>query len=126
MNTKRYNLIPTHLNKGAVVLFLSIGVLVLSAWSYYDDPVPTGAYPLVYPSNFGNRINVPDDNPTTQQGVYLGRMLFYETALSANNKISCGTCHKQELAFTDGKAFSEGVDHTLTPRSSMSLANLLW
>ncbi|QKJ32104.1 cytochrome-c peroxidase [Mucilaginibacter mali] len=96
------------------------------AWTYQPDPIPMGPYQLVYPANFGNRINVPDDNPTTQQGVYLGRMLFYEPLLSANGKISCGTCHQQALAFTDGKAFSEGVDHTLTPRSSMSLANLLW
>jgi cytochrome c peroxidase len=53
-------------------------------------------------------------------------MLFYEPLLSANGKMSCGTCHQQELAFTDGKAFSEGVDHSLTVRSSMALVNLLW
>jgi len=126
MNIKRHNLVPKHLSKGAVVLFLFIVTLGLSAWSYYDDPVPTGVYPLVYPANFGNRINVPDDNPTTKQGVYLGRMLFYEPRLSANNKLSCGSCHKQALAFTDDRPFSVGVDGVETSRNSMSLANLLW
>lgn len=79
-----------------------------------------------YPDYFGNRILIPQDNPTTDQGVYLGRMLFYETALSANNLVSCGTCHQQKFAFTDGKQFSKGFDGTLQTRNTMSLANLLW
>ncbi|HEX5152169.1 MAG TPA: cytochrome c peroxidase [Parafilimonas sp.] len=83
-------------------------------------------FEIKYPSYFGNKIYIPEDNPTTEAGVYLGRMLFYETALSANDKLSCATCHKQELAFTDGKIFSTGVDGTLQPRNAMSLANLLW
>lgn len=114
-----------YLNKLFIVPLLLACIIALSAWTYYDD-VLTGPYPLVYPANFGNRINVPDDNPTTQQGVYLGRALFYETRLSANNTLSCGSCHKQELAFTDGLAFSKGVDNIATPRNSMSLANVLW
>ncbi len=100
-------------------------VSVLSAWTFYSD-IPTGPYTLKYPANFGNRINVPDNNPTTKQGVYLGRMLFYEPLLSANNKISCGSCYQQNKAFTDGKVFSTGVDGALTERNSMSLVNLLW
>lgn len=105
---------------------LALVFISVIAFTSQPDPIPVGTYQFVYPANFGNRINVPDDNPTTQQGVYLGRMLFYEPLLSANGKMSCGTCHRQELAFTDGKTFSEGVDRTLTPRNTMSLANLLW
>jgi cytochrome c peroxidase len=40
--------------------------------------------------------------------------------------MSCGTCHQQRLAFTDGLPFSRGIDGTATSRSSMSLANLAW
>lgn len=112
--------------KGVVISLLLCIIVSLSAWSYYRDSIPTGPYPLVYPANFGNRINIPDDNPTTQQGVYLGRILFYETRLSANNRLSCGSCHQQSKAFTDGLDFSLGVDNVPTTRSSMSLANLLW
>lgn len=86
----------------------------------------TESYTPVYPAYFGNRTNIPADNPLTREGVYLGRRLFYETQLSAGNKISCGSCHQQKLAFTDGKAFSTGVDSIRTDRSAMSLANLLW
>ncbi len=101
-------------------------VISLSAWDYYHDTVPTGPYQFVYPTNFGNRLNIPDDNPTTQQGVYLGRILFYEPRLSLGNKLSCANCHKQEFAFTDNRPFSVGVDGVETTRNSMSLANLLW
>lgn len=83
-------------------------------------------FPLDYPAYFGNRYFIPPDNPTTRQGVLLGRTLFYEPLLSSNGKISCASCHRQERAFTDGRRFSIGVDGVATKRNSMSLANLLW
>lgn len=82
--------------------------------------------PLVYPQNFGSRYLISTDNPTTKEGVYLGRMLFYEHRLSKDNSISCSSCHHQERAFTDGEKLSKGVEGALTKRNSMSLANLLW
>lgn len=113
-------------HKAGLMLFLLTVIIGLSAWTYYNNDIPTGPYKLNYPVNFGNRINTPADNPITKQGVYLGRLLFYETRLSANNTLSCSSCHQQDKAFTDGKALSEGVDHVLSSRNSMSLANLLW
>jgi len=53
-------------------------------------------------------------------------MLFYDKRLSRDNTVSCSTCHQQALAFTGGKAFSTGINGSVTKRSSMSLANLLW
>jgi cytochrome c peroxidase len=112
--------------KSLLIVALAGITFLIASWSYSGDPIETGNYTFIYPANFGSRMNIPAGNPTTKQGVYLGRMLFYEKRLSANNSISCGTCHEQEKAFTDGKAFSEGVDHTPTPRNAMSLVNLLW
>ena len=66
---------------------------------------------------------VPEDNPMTQAKVELGRFLFYDTRLSGNQTQSCGSCHQQALAFTDGLARSEGSTGELHPRSSMSIAN---
>lgn len=83
-------------------------------------------YVLEYPAGFGHRTNIPANNPLTKEGVYLGRLLFYEKQLSATNQVSCGTCHQQQRAFTDGNAFSTGVDNVPTDRNAMSLANLLW
>ncbi|RYU93626.1 cytochrome-c peroxidase [Emticicia agri] len=112
--------------KGFRWLLLSIAVVSVVISGLNTDDNQPEPYPLVYPANFGGRITIPADNPTTREGVALGRMLFYEKKLSADNTLSCGSCHEQKLAFTDGKAFSVGVDKSLTARNSMALVNLLW
>jgi cytochrome c peroxidase len=56
----------------------------------------------------------------------MGRYLFYDKRLSADNKMACATCHKQDKAFTDGKALSAGVNGEDGVRSAMSLANLAY
>ncbi len=66
----------------------------------------------------------PADNPTTEEKVELGRHLFYDTRLSSTGETSCASCHRQELAFTDGRARALGSTGELHPRSSMSLANV--
>lgn len=106
------------------MLLVAALCVILSALKT-DDATPE-PYLLQYPANFGGRINVPKDNPTTKGGVQLGRMLFYEKKLSADNSLSCASCHEQKLAFTDGKALSIGVDKSFTSRNSMALVNLLW
>ncbi|MCB0661607.1 MAG: c-type cytochrome [Saprospiraceae bacterium] len=55
----------------------------------------------------------------------LGRVLFYDKNLSKNKTISCASCHKQELAFADDKAFSEGFDGELTARNSLALGSVV-
>ncbi|MGA0556351.1 cytochrome-c peroxidase [Larkinella sp. VNQ87] len=96
------------------------------AWKTADNPVPTGPYSLQYPVSFGGRFSIPADNPMTQEGVYLGRLLFYEPRLSKTGTVSCASCHQQARAFTDGLAVSVGVSGNPTRRNSMSLVNLLW
>ena len=66
---------------------------------------------------------VPADNPMSKAKVELGRFLFYDKRLSANETQSCGSCHQQELAFTDGLAQAEGSTGEIHPRNSMMLAN---
>ena len=66
---------------------------------------------------------VPADNPLSAAKVRLGRRLFYDRALSGNGTFSCASCHRQELAFTDGRAQAVGSTGELHPRSAMSLAN---
>ncbi|MBK6263935.1 cytochrome-c peroxidase [Marivirga sp. S37H4] len=78
----------------------------------------------VYFGEFNNRI--PEDNPPTEKGFQLGRMLFYETKLSGDNSMSCGSCHQQQKAFADGLAVSKGIDGVAGQVSAMSLVNMLW
>ncbi len=67
--------------------------------------------------------NTPTDNPITNAGATLGRVLFYDTQLSANNTISCASCHVQENGFSDPNRLSIGFDGGQTARNSMGLAN---
>jgi cytochrome c peroxidase len=69
---------------------------------------------------------VPVENAMTDAKVELGRHLFYEPRLSVNGKQSCGSCHLQSLAFTDGKTVSVGTTGASHPRNSMSLANVAY
>ena len=97
------------------------------------DPVDAGdltaityspeALQLDLPSHFPP-MDIPADNPLTKQGVLLGRHLFYDPILSADSTLSCAGCHLPELAFTDGKPFSKGIDGIEGKRSSMSLLNI--
>src|SRR5262249_29863033 len=68
--------------------------------------------------------NTPSSNPVTDHGATLGRVLFYDTRLSANNTVACGSCHHQRRAFVDPNRFSKGFEGKLTDRNSMSLVNL--
>lgn len=67
--------------------------------------------------------NTPADNPITDAGATLGRVLFYDKKLSANGTVSCASCHAQSNGFADDTALSTGFDGELTRRHSMSLTN---
>jgi cytochrome c peroxidase len=59
----------------------------------------------------------------TDAGAALGRVLFYDKKMSINNAISCGSCHLQEKAFSDGQAVSTGFKGVKTTRNSMAILN---
>lgn len=85
-------------------------------------------YPEHFESSFlefiiGNNLT---NNPITDEGARLGRVLFYDTKLSANDEVSCASCHFQENAFTDPDRFSTGFEGGLTSRNSMTLSNTLY
>lgn len=68
--------------------------------------------------------NTPAANPTTNQGATLGRVLFYDKALSVNNQTACASCHHQDKGFTDGTALSRGHTGNNTRRNAMPVFNL--
>ena len=67
--------------------------------------------------------NTPSNNPVTDAGATLGRVLFYDVRLSANDTVSCASCHQQANGFSDDRIFSRGFQDGLTRRHSMGLAN---
>ena len=108
--------------------------MVFITLSCSDDPVidppmeeilqDTTLYNLTYgalPSP-----NLPDDNTLTEQGVELGRMLFYEKLLSKDGTQTCASCHRQAHGFSDTTRFSIGVEGLPGKRQAMSVFNMAW
>lgn len=85
----------------------------------------TAEYPFPLPPGFPKPY-VPASNPLTPAKVELGRHLFYDVRLSRNQAQSCGTCHEQARAFTDGRATAVGSAGQGHPRNSMTLTNVAY
>ncbi|EDM45520.1 cytochrome C peroxidase [unidentified eubacterium SCB49] len=114
--------------KKHILLCISLALLT-SCGSDESDPVayvPTPAQidtPLIFQQLLPAAV-IPEDNPLTEEGIALGKRLFYDTRLSLDNSISCASCHKPQEGFSDNNAVSLGVDGTPGTRNSMPLANL--
>ena len=80
-------------------------------------------YELELPFYFPSKNNIPDDNPMTEEGVALGRKLFYDPRLSGHDGTdgirSCSSCHHQENNFEFGAP-------TNTHHAMLPLVNLAW
>ena len=99
------------------------GVTNGNGWIYNPTPKP-----LVIPTGWPQPLPLPPDNPQTEQGIKLGRMLFYDPILSGDSSQSCASCHQQRYAFTNGPIdkFSRGIHGTLGNRNAPPLFNLIW
>lgn len=93
---------------------LHAGIIDLNFLDDYDNlPIP----------NYITKDNTPANNPITDAGATLGRVLFYDKKLSKNNTVACASCHQQEFAFSDTARGSVGVAG-VPPRHSMRLINI--
>ena len=52
---------------------------------------------------------IPAENPLTVEKVMLGKKLYFDPILSANNKVSCASCHNPQLGYTDQLVTSTGI-----------------
>jgi cytochrome c peroxidase len=81
------------------------------------------------PDHFKTRLvqrfdNTPANNPMTDAGAALGRVLFHDARLSANGAVACSSCHQQKHAFADPRRFSKGFEGKEGDRNAMSLVNV--
>ncbi|NND82927.1 MAG: cytochrome-c peroxidase, partial [Gammaproteobacteria bacterium] len=58
------------------------------------------------------------------QQIDLGRYLFFDPLLSADNRVACASCHQPAMGFADGRALSLGVNGAVTERSAPTLWNV--
>jgi cytochrome c peroxidase len=104
---------------------LFLVLLTLDLTAVFAEPDSIREYSWSLPKGFPKPY-VPADNPMTAAKVELGRYVFYDARMSVNGKASCATCHKQKLAFTDGRAVSAGTTGQLHSRGAMSLVNVAY
>src|SRR5712692_5610198 len=98
-----------------LVMACALVAALVSAEEYHRD-LPKG-----FP-----KPRVPAANLMSEAKARLGRYLFHDKRLSVNGTQSCATCHRQELAFTDGRATSIGATGQSHSRSAMSLVNVAY
>lgn len=82
---------------------------------------------FVAPASFPAPVYNTAANPVTASGFALGRKLFYDTRLSRDGTVSCGSCHQQFASFVHaGHIVSHGIDNRLGHRNTPPLVNLAW
>ncbi len=94
-------------------------LLPVAPFNYANPPLPPHllAPPIVA------QINTPANNPITNAGANLGRILFWDKRLSLNQTVACASCHQPEHGFSDPRKFSVGFQGGLTGRNSMGLTS---
>jgi cytochrome c peroxidase len=97
---------------------IAAGVVLLPAalilsFAQQDIKPPLGLPPLSWPA----------DNPYTPAQAELGRLLYFDKRLSADESVSCASCHDPKFAFTDGAATSSGIRSQKGNRSAPTIIN---
>lgn len=104
-------------------VFMFCGCLLSSACQEEPTPPSSPVSAIEPPASFPT-LGFPEDNVPTEAKIELGRHLFYDKRLSGNQTYSCGTCHQQEHAFTDGLAVALGSTDEAHSLGSMTLTNV--
>ncbi|MEN3027154.1 MAG: cytochrome c peroxidase [Chlorobiota bacterium] len=105
---------------GSVLLAAVLGLHC----SYPSSPsTEAPEFPEVRPPAGFPPIPLPPDNPLTPERIALGRLLFYDSALSPTGTVACASCHRQQYAFADSRPLSSGTHSRKHWRNTPSLAN---
>lgn len=65
----------------------------------------------------------PADNPPTAEKISLGKQLYFDPRLSADNTISCASCHDPQKGWSNGEQFATGVGGAKGGRNSPTVLN---
>src|SRR2546426_11824595 len=65
----------------------------------------------------------PPENPLTEEKVALGRRLFFDKRLSADNSLACSDCHQPQRSFSDGRRVAVGIQEQRGTRNTPAIIN---
>lgn len=127
MRTLRYIGVALIFAFAAVVILTgarwNVTPAVLAADPAASDIKPVGKPITITPPLGLPPVPIPPDNPPTADTVALGRRLYYDPILSADNTVSCATCHGPNAGFTDRGSVSTGVGGKKGTRHSPTVIN---
>lgn len=97
-------------------------------WACGDATSPDVDTPTPLTIDVGDLPPLPafTENPTTVEGVALGRRLFHDPIMSGDGTQSCASCHQQNLAFGDSGQFSLGILGNPGGRNTQVVINPAW
>ncbi len=107
-------------------LYFFIIVFVVLSCGNKEEVVPLYIPSLMeIPKGFPEVLH-PEGNEFTIQRWELGKKLFFDPIMSVDSMISCASCHKPALAFSDDVALSNGVADRPGTQNAPSLANITY
>ncbi|QGW26731.1 cytochrome-c peroxidase [Phnomibacter ginsenosidimutans] len=107
----------------------SMGLLLLAGCKKNDPNAVKPVTPVSFtqPAGWPQPVYNFADNPLTEQGIALGKKLFYDGRLSKDGQFPCASCHQQDAAFgTFAHDLSHGFNNSHTLRNAPPLQNLAW
>lgn len=108
-----------------IALMVNLGSVFAQMKEQVANEIARERFPWTFPGDFPAP-RIPLDNPPTMAKFELGRYLFYDRRLSGNGKLACSGCHRQKLAFSDGRKLSVGATGEATTRNAQHLGNAAW
>ena len=119
------------INKNNFLIYCCFALITALTSCSVDQEIKPASPPLivkeVIPSGFPTPVYSFQNNTPTNEKFILGRELFYDPILSADNTISCGSCHQAFSAFAHSQHdLSHGINGLLGTRNSPALQNLNW
>jgi cytochrome c peroxidase len=91
------------------------------------ETISSGAWSMTLPLGLkADHAYIPDDNPISAAKIELGRALYFDKRLSADDTISCASCHNPGKGGTDNAPTSEGIRGQHGGRSAPSMVNRLF
>lgn len=117
-----------------MVIMVRNALIIALVWIFFTplacskkEKAPTGPTQtpvnLKIPLGLNEDLMVPEDNPLTQEKVELGKLLYFDTRLSADNTVSCATCHDPANGWVDGLPVSIGIGNQKGTRNAPTVIN---
>lgn len=80
-------------------------------------------FSIKIPLGLDEDLNIPENNPLTAEKIALGHMLYFDERLSADNTVSCATCHHPDKGWSDNLSVSTGIKGQQGTRNAPTVIN---